>query len=577
VKAPRTLAIALSIGLALAIALLSPNASAQKVDAAAKALQKKAMDEDYLATEFAKAQDKLDKALAQCGTDKCSPQTRALLRRDLGVVQIGGQLDRAKGVQNFIEAIKLDGSVQLDPDLKTKDLETAWAEAKKKAGAGGTPAPAGGGAAPAGGGDQPQGDFQHAPVAEQQIRTPIPIYVEYAGEEQIVKVIARYKGFGMTEWKTVELAKLGTGWGATLPCADVQQGTTLYYLQGFNAANDPVVTGGDRNHPYKVPVKREAVAEPPHLPNQAAPKQCADTGDCPPNFPGCKKPGAGAGAGPTVKEEVVGKDGGEYCEEDSECRSAKCDGNKCTEPEGAKGFKRFWVGVSGTFDYAFVASANDVCKLSAPRDNQLPLNDANYYCTLSDGADYPYRLTGPNDTNPRGPENASLVAGQSNKVDGGGAFGNIRLMASIDYAVNVNILVGARLGLVLNTYNGQAAKDDGKTFPPVHVEARGTYLFGKDALLQKLAPYAMLAAGVSTWDAAVDVSVVEQAPGQTTRRAKDVTAWQIGGPTFVALGGGARIAISKSGALMAGLRLNLPFGNAFLPSVGPEVGLNFGF
>ena len=67
---------------------------------------------------------------------------------------------------------------------------------------------------------------------------------------------------------------------------------------------DPVAVAGDRNNPFKVSVTREKVAEPPHLPGQPAPTQCQDTGDCPPNFPGCKKPGG-------KPEEPTGKDGGE--------------------------------------------------------------------------------------------------------------------------------------------------------------------------------------------------------------------------------------------------------------------------
>lgn len=573
-RKPRTSVLALSLGLALALAVFAPHAAAQnKVEAAAKTLQKKAMEEDYLTTEFGKAQDKLDKAIAQCGADKCSAQLRAQLHRDLGVVQIGGQVNKDAGLQNFVEALKLDPNIQLDPDLKTKELEAAFAEAKKKAAAGGAAAPAAGGTDA-----QPSGDFDHTPAEQQQIRTPIPIYLEYAGEEQIVKVIARYKGFGMTDWKTVELKKMGEkGWGGLLPCADVQQGTTQYYLQGFDANNDPVATAGDRNNPYKVPVTREKVEEPPHLPGQPPPTQCADTGDCPPNFPGCKKPGAGAG--PT---EPVGKEGGAFCEEDTECQSGTCLDNKCTEPEGQKKMPKVWVGIFGAFDYAFVPSADDVCKLH-PRDandpdkSALPINDQNYYCVNDAGEDYPYRPTGPGDQNPRRTENANLVVGQSDKVSGGGAFGNIRVMASLDYAINANVLLGARLGFVLNTYPGEAAGVDGKSFAPIHAELRGTYVLGKDALAKAgFAPYVFGGAGISTFESSVKVSVIETPqPGQ--RVARDVTAWHLAGPAFFTIGGGGRFAITPRAAIMGGLRTNFAFGNAFAPSIGPELGAQFGF
>lgn len=579
-KIRKALSVVLSIGLAVALLSSSVPASAQnaKVEAGAKALQKKAMDEDYLATEFTKAQEKLEKAVAACGADKCGAPVRAQLRRDLGVVQIGGQLDKEKGIGNFVEALKLDPAIALDPDLRTKDLDAAFAEAKKRAAGGG----GGGGAAAGGGGGgaagQPAGDFVHEPAVEQQIRTGIPVYVEYGGEEQLVKVIARYKGFGMTDWKTTELKKMGEkGWGAVLPCADVQQGTTQYYIQGFNAANDPVAVGGDRNNPYKVKVTREKVAEPPHLPGQPPPTQCADTGDCPPNFPGCKK--AGPVTGPV---EPAGKDGGEFCEEDTECKSKECSASKCTDFEGGdKKVRKVWVGLSVGFDYTLVPSADDVCKLNPPSDPSAPLqpiNSSNYYCTGSDGSDYPYRPLNAADANanPRGRENDRLVLGTSDKVSGGGAFGNIRIMASIDYALNLNMLLGARLGYVLNTYPGQAAKDDGKSFPPVHLELRGTYLIGKDALLKKVAPYVMVGAGISTFETAVKVSVVETTD-TNTKIAKDVDAWQLAGPGFITFGGGARIGLSDRAAFMLGARVNLAFGNAFAPSFGPDLGIVFGF
>jgi hypothetical protein len=571
-KAPRALAVVLSLGLFLSLVLSTETASAQnaKVEAAAKALQKKAMDEDYLATEFVKGQEKLDKALAACGADKCSAGLRAQLKRDLGVIQIGGQLDKEKGISNFVEAIKLDGAIALDPDLRTKDLDAAWAEAKKRAGGGAAAKPS-----PATPGGQPTGDFVHEPVGEQQVRTPIPIYVEYSGEEALVKVIVRYKGFGMTDWKPLDLKKSGEkGWAGLLPCADVQQGTTQYYIQGFNAANDPVAVGGDRNNAYKVKVQTDKVADPPHLPGQPPPTQCADTGDCPPNFPGCKKP-----VGPV---EAAGKDGGEFCEEDAECKSKECKASKCTEPKRESGGKvpKIWVGLSVGFDFQFVPSADDVCKLNPSNGPNplIPTNGNNYYCVTSDGSDYPYRPADNADAlaNPRGRENNNLVQGVSDKVAGGGAFGNVRLMLSADYAINMNILLGVRLGYVLNTYPGQAAGVDGKSFPPIHAELRGTYLIGEDALTKPFAPYGMVGAGISTFEAAVKVSVVEQATGGA-KIAKDVDAWHLAGPAFITFGGGARVGLGARAALMAGLRVNFAFGNDFAPSLGPEVGVVFGF
>jgi hypothetical protein len=562
----RLLITALSVAVGLGLFTAAPSALAQgKAEGPAKALQKKAMEEDYLSTDFAKAQEKLEKAVGLCGTDKCSPQFRARLKRDLGVVQIGGGIDKEKGIASFVEAIKLDPAIALDPDIKTKDLEQAFAEAKKRAAAGG-----GAAAAPVASGAQPAGDFTHTPAAEQQVRTPIPVYVEYSGEEPLVRVIARYKGFGMTEWKTVELKKMtDKGWGGLLPCADVQQGTTQYYIQGFNANNDPIATSGDRNNPFRVAVKTEKVDEPPHLPNAPPPTQCADTGDCPPNFPGCKKAPVGATPAVSSNPEPVGKDGGEFCEEDSECKSNKCQEARCTDYETKKG-RRLWIGVAGALDYVFVPSSNDVCKLSGAA---TPLNSDNYYCVRDGGTDYPSRDPA------KGAENtairASSAPGGSDKVSGGGALGNVRLMLTVDYAVTSNVLIGGRLGLVLNTYPGSEAQKDGKFAVPVHAEVRATYVFGKDALFTKgLSPYVFGGLGVGQFTAPVSVQVVEDVAGQAPSK-RQVDAWNLSGPFFLAAGGGGRYAITPRFAFLFGARLNLPF--PLVPSVGPELGGQMAF
>ncbi len=560
-------------------------AQSRAVEAQARALQKKAMEEDYLTVDFDKATEKLNQAIGKCGANACSAQIRAALRRDLSTVQAAaGKKDEA--LASMTEALKIDPGLQLDPNYKTKDLEAIYNEAKKGAAAGG--GAAGGGAA--GGGAAPSGDFTHTPVPEQLVRTPVPIYAEYSGSEQLERVIAKYKGYGMTEYKSVELKKMGAnGWGGTVPCADAQIGDLTYYLQGFNAQNDPVASGGDRNNPYRVHIKKDIAAEPPHLPGEPPPKQCAEAGECPPDFPGC---GKGAGAEGGTKGE------GEECEEDSQCTSNKCQDGKCTAPEeGAeegkgkpKKRRKFWVGVVGSWDFPLLGSADDVCKLNPL--NAEPINSGGYYCVNGDGSDYPFRPS----AGDHGNQNAAIQLGKDDKVQGGIAPGNIRVMVSVDYAINNNLLAGVRLGYVLNTYPGSAASNDGKTFAPVHLEARATYVIGKDALMLPGArPYVFFGAGASEFDSSVGVSVSE-CPNSPTMMptlpcgsppTKSVNAWQIGGPLFVAAGGGVRLALGSKdpgappprSAILVGAKLTGAIGGSagFLFIPAPELGFQFGF
>ncbi len=575
----RSLLAAAALALGLVFAQAKPAfAQNAKVEAGAKALQKKAMEEDYLATEFPKAKEKLEKAIAACGSDKCSPAVRALLQRDLGVVYIGGLNDKDKGQAAFAEAIKLDPAIALDKDLSTKEITAAF-EAAKKGGA----APAPGPAVPASKG--PSGDFTHTPVPEQHVRTPVPVYAEYGGEEKIVKVMVRYKGFGMTEYKQFELKKVGEkGWGGLSPCLDVQTGDFLYYIQGFNDQNDPVATAGSRNEPYKVAIKSQPVAEPPHLPGAQAPTQCADTGDCPPDFPGChaKKPPTG--------DEPTGKPEGEACLDDNECQSNTCQKDKgadpldkgvCTAPGGKKAtYRKFWGGVQFGFDFAFVPSGDDVCKINDPKASERPsqpVNDTGYYCYDSGSSrDYPGRASA---QDPRQEENNRIeFPSKNDKVQGGAAPATIRILATFDYGITPNLMLGARVGFVANTYSGTEGHTDGKGFSlPFHIEARGTYLFGKGLERESgISPYVFLGGGVSNWDAKVGVTVTE-VDAASKKTQKSVDAWYLGGPGFIGFGGGVRIHATKNIAIPLGLRAAFALGNGVLPSVSPELGVQFGF
>ena len=209
------------------VVLFVSGASAQdaKVEAAAKALQKKAIQSDYLGRTSQRrrpsSRRRSPTAEPTSAAPRCAPSSSATSVRPRR-----RRRRRAAGIKAFQEALKLDPKIELDPDLKTGDIEKAFEKAKS------------GGGATSGGGDDKTvsaGDFSHTPVAEQAIRTPLPIYAEYTGSEALTRVIARYRAPGMGEWKTLELKKIDKGWGAELACLDVQPGVISYYLQGFNA------------------------------------------------------------------------------------------------------------------------------------------------------------------------------------------------------------------------------------------------------------------------------------------------------------------------------------------------------
>jgi hypothetical protein len=224
------------------------------------------------------------------------------------------------------------------------------------------------------------------------------------------------------------------------------------------------------------------------------------------------------------------------------------------------------VGASLAIDFLQLPSGDDLCRLTPAAQ---PANPANYYCTLPDGSDFPARNAA------GGMENGSLVPGQAGHVDGGIGSGNVRAILSIEYAPLPNLLVGGRVGYVFNTYTGTSARTDGRASGPLHLEIRGTYLFGRIPLRQTgFAPMAFAGGGFSEFDRHTTASVsLRNLAGQ-----QPVNVWLTDGPFFAVLGGGVRYSFSPRAAFTGALRLNGAFGsNGLLFTYGPEIGMAYGF
>jgi hypothetical protein len=575
-----------------------------KTEREAQALQKKAIEEDNLNVNYPAAIKKLQTAIGKCSGDRCGPPLRAALLRDLGAMQVlNGNSEDARS--SFAQALAIEPTIELDPAYKNAQIEQVFSEVKKKGGPPAAPppeTPQGGGPPPA---VPPTGDFATTPPTEALVRTPLALYAEYFGTEQIARVIAKYKGAGMAEWKPLELPKVGSGFGALIPCKDVGLGTIQYYIQGFNTANDPVATSGTRNKPFTVQVKQQIAGAPVGLPGQEVPKQCPETAgmECPPDFPGCNNR---KGAGEECKKDlecasrscVEGKcadkkGGGEKCESDEECASGSCADGTCTTPKKAEGedcstddecegssckegkcgggagkrFSRLWIGAAASMDFFLMPGTTDVCLLDPSGKN--PATSGNPYNCVdpSSGATFPADAA----TN-------MSIAKHGDLVQSGFAPGNLRLMVSIDYAVTSNVLVGVRGGYELFTDPASSPNAPGPAFAPIHAEARLTYLAGKDAIAQKVAPMVLLAAGVGEFDAFVQVPVFLTQPSGPPQQVPK-NAWLTAGPGFAAAGGGIRVLVSKHAAFTGALKLEAAFGGSasLLFGAAPELGVQLGF
>jgi len=122
----RTLVTGLN-GLLFALTLPSVALAAPK-DKASRQLQEQAMQTDYAETNFKKAEQKLKKAIAQCGAAGCSKQVVGELHRDLATVYIAGLKQSAKGKTELKQALHANPELQLDEDFATPEVRKIFKE-----------------------------------------------------------------------------------------------------------------------------------------------------------------------------------------------------------------------------------------------------------------------------------------------------------------------------------------------------------------------------------------------------------------------------------------------------------------
>jgi hypothetical protein len=117
----------------LALALVCPSvALAAPKDKAATKLATDAMQSDYVGTKFKKAEEKLKKALKQCGASACSDEVVGRLHRDLATVYIAGLKQAGKGKAEMKAAVAADPELQLDKDFTTPEVQKAFKAAGGK-------------------------------------------------------------------------------------------------------------------------------------------------------------------------------------------------------------------------------------------------------------------------------------------------------------------------------------------------------------------------------------------------------------------------------------------------------------
>jgi hypothetical protein len=520
-------------------------------DAIARKLRDEAINQDYLATNFADADKKLAQAFELCRQpDACTQETRARILCDRGVVALALQKgDQARSF--FILSLQLSPTVTIDKDLSSPEAQKEFAAAKKLAAAaplatGETPTPMPG-AVPE---DEDNAGLTHTPPAQQAVQTPVPIYVELMEGVNADKVLLRFKPAGSDQWKSATMLKVGNGFGVEIGCEDVGtgEGKVEYFIQALDTNGDLVGSSGRQAKPHVVPLVKKIQGRAPRYPDRPPPKRCSTGGapvaaaplqlsetDCPPGIAGCK-----------AQEKA------QACMINDDCLGNQtCVSGYCQAPEGEEKVKPNIVSLSFQQDFLVLPGASHACN-----------GGQHYECFYKSNNKY---FSDP------------AVPSSYDTVTGGTALATERIMAGYDRAFGSNWTVGGRLGFALNT---------GPTRPgavaslPVHLEARGTYWNGKNALAHKgFRFFANVAAGFAEVDAVFPVDARDATtsgcnPNYNLGACQLVhlNAWTKTGMGFGSLGIGGMWAFgSNHGVTLEGKVMEL------FPTAGTAFGLQLGY
>lgn len=569
----------------LLLGLVSSASAAGERDKDALKLHDQAINEDYLNADFPKATAKLKDALKKCGAAGCTPGVVAKLHVSLGTIYGAGmsKLDEAK--EEFILGLKADPSVTIDSALTSPELDKVFAEAKKSAGSG-TAGSTGVGTAgpkkpPSSSSDGDSGT--HKVAAEQAVNTPVPVYMEPSEEQPSSKVTLRYKPFGSKTYKSLDLKKMGKGFGGEIPCEDVTTtGDIKYFFALTDESGEAAGTLGTTKDPYKVTIKSEIDGEPPANPGQKAPDQCKEKVDCPPGLPGCPAAGSGGSSGGKRGD----KGWGASCEETQQCSAGLvCLNGSCEEgkDDGSGGgggkdekkTKRNLVSFGVQLDELLIGSGTDVCS---------PAAASSYACFVS-GTSKQF-------------DGKVVSSNGTNGITGGLGTASVRLLLGYDRQIlsSLPLTLGVRLGWAFggspspdnaldkdgNLANGQTPANSYLGF---HAELRASYYFLGFFEDKKIRPYAFLGGGLAQVNASVPVQVCdssESATGAACRSGKgptnppsktvNVDAYQITGLNFIEFGGGATYGFTPTFGVAAEVKFMIMMptsGFVIAPNLGP--------
>lgn len=302
-----------------------------------------------------RAQEFLHEARELCERNEITGTLLAQVFVNLGTVAVGGLSDEEAGRRFFVQALQQDSDIALDPELSTPDIESVFALAQRQAASGNT-----------GGAPEPTGDpLPHQPVAEQLVRTPMPVYIVAPTDRGVGRMLIYYRTEGMRRFERGEMERVGQGFGFEVPCGRVLAPSVRYYIVAYDEAGEALGFAGSQRDPYEVAVVDERTLAAPALPGREPSAQCTEEEACVGDE--CEAVPTGAAEGEDCSEEVACGEG-LVCSEVGQCIP---DETSASSSSGDGSGPRYWFQF-GAGAGAFFATDGMVADRLPPDEDGMP-------------------------------------------------------------------------------------------------------------------------------------------------------------------------------------------------------------
>jgi hypothetical protein len=117
--------------------------------------------------------------------------------------------------------------------------------------------------------------IKHMLPSEQQILTPVPIYIEPPPGVEIKEAELRYKAFGESKYTAVVLREVNRGFGTEIPCDHLTIPADLrFYITLTGGDGEPLEPLGSKEEPLRIHIKKEIEGGPPAIPGKQPPRRC---------------------------------------------------------------------------------------------------------------------------------------------------------------------------------------------------------------------------------------------------------------------------------------------------------------